>query len=217
MDKKTLGLLKNLAKGIVSVFGDRCEVVIHDFSDLKQSLVHIEGNITNRPLGSPIPDMLYRLIKEFRDDAPDKFGYKSTTSDGKVLKCSTNMIRDDEGRLEGCLCINFNVTDFTYLATAFNDFTFLGSKNGGDQAGTGGSEQSNSSSNFAESMESAIDFAIADHGKVPSMMEKSDKLEIMEKLDKDGVFMIKGSVDYMARALGSSRYTIYNYLKQIRD
>jgi predicted transcriptional regulator YheO len=28
--------------------------------------------------------------------------------------------------------------------------------------------------------------------------------------------MIKGSVDYMARVFGASRYTIYNYLKLIR-
>jgi len=39
----------------------------------------------------------------------------------------------------------------------------------------------------------------------------------MRRLDKDGVFMIKGSVDYMAKIFGASRYTIYNYLKQIRS
>jgi len=214
MKQNTLEFLKNMAKGITSVFGDRCEVVIHDFSDLKRSLVHIEGeNVTNRALGSPIPDMLYRLIKEFGDGAPDKFGYKSTTEDGKILKCSTNMVRDDEGKLEGCLCINFNVTDFAFLATAFNDFTFTTLQ---PSSGNGTSKNGNQST-FAESMESAIDFAVAEYGKIPAMMDKSDKLEIMQKLDKDGVFSIKGSVDYMARVFGASRYTIYNYLKQIRD
>ena len=119
MNKTNLDFLKNMAKGITSVFGERCEVVIHDFSDLKASLVHIEGEVTNRSLNSTIPDMLYRLIKEFGDEAPDKFGYKSTTEDGKILKCSTHMVRNDEGKLEGCICINFNVTDFAFLASAF--------------------------------------------------------------------------------------------------
>ncbi len=63
----------------------------------------------------------------------------------------------------------------------------------------------------------AIDFAVADYGKIPSMMDKSDRLAILQKLDKEGVFMIKGSVEYISRVLGSSRYTIYNYLKQIRS
>jgi predicted transcriptional regulator YheO len=213
MDTINFEFLKNIAKGITAIFGDRCEVVIHDFSDLKRSLVHIEGSVTKRSIGSPIPDMLYRLIKEFGDDAPDKFGYKSTTEDGKILKCSTHMVRNSAGKIEGCLCINFNVTDFAFLASAFSDFTFTSIQ----PAHANLTSQNGNQGTFAESMESAIDFAIADHGKVPAMMDKSDKLTVMQKLDKDGVFMIKGSVDYMARVLGASRYTIYNYLKQIRD
>ncbi len=213
MNTNRLEFLKSLAKGISSVFGDRCEVVIHDFSDLKKSLVYIGGDVTNRALGSPIPDMIYRLLKEFGDDAPNKFGYKSTTEDGKILKCSTTMVRDDEGKVVGCLCINFNVTDFTFLANAFNDFTFITK----EAYHPNGSSKKGIQTSFAETMESAIDFAITEHGKVPTMMDKSDKLSIIQKLDKDGVFTIKGSVDYMARVLGASRYTIYNYLKQIRS
>ena len=215
MKPHTLEFLKNLAKGITSVFGDRCEVVIHDFSNIKSSLVYIDGNITKRRIGSPLPDMLYRLLKEFGDDAPDKFGYKSTTQDGKILKCSTNMARNEQGKLEGCLCINFNVTDFTFLATAFNDFTFLTNKSGNGTADS--ANQDDLPSTFAETMESAIDFVVAEHGKAPAILKKTDKLEIMQKLDKDGVFMIKGSIDYIARVFGASKYTIYNYLKQIRN
>jgi len=216
MDPKNLEFLKNLAKGITSVFGDRCEVVIHDFKDLKRSLVYIEGNITKRQPGCPLPDTLYRLLKEFGDDAPDKFGYKGTTQDGKILKCSTTMVRDDRGKPEGCLCINFNVTDFAFLATAFNDFTFNSGKSGKGNNNRNGTNQNGSISTFAETMESTIDFEVSEYGKIPVMMDKSDKLVIMQRLDKEGVFMIKGSVDYMARVFGSSRYTIYNYLKQIR-
>ncbi len=215
MKQHTLEFLKNMAKGITSVFGDRCEVAIHDFSNIKSSLVHIEGNITRRKIGSALPDMLYRLLKEFGDAAPDKFGYKSTTQDGQILKCSTNMIRDAQGRLEGCLSINFNVTDFTYLATAFNDFTFLTAKSGNSADTT--VNQDDLPNTFAETMESAIDFVVAEHGKAPATLKKADKLEIMQQLDKDGVFMIKGSVDYIARVFGASKYTIYNYLKQIRN
>ncbi len=217
MNQKNLEFLKNLARSITSVFGDRCEIAIHDFSDLKRSLVHIEGSITKRLIGSPVPDMHYRLLREFGDDAPDKFGYKSTTADGKILKCSTTMVRDDEGRIEGCFCINFNVTDFAFLTTAFNDFTFIPDKAAGNDSSSNGTSYNDIPGTFAESMESAIDFAVVEYGKIPSMMDKSDKLETMRTLDKDGVFMIKGSVDYMAKVFGASKYTIYNYLKQIRS
>ena len=216
MNQRNLQFAKNLARSITSVFGDRCEIAIHDFSDLKRSLVHIEGSLSGREVGSPVPDMHYRLLKEFGDDAPDKFGYKSTTDDGKILKCSTTMMRDDEGRIEGCFCINFNVTDFAFFATAFNDFTFLSDKAVNNGSAGNGTSQNDIPGTFAESMESAIDFAVVEQGKIPSMMDKRDKLETIRRLDKDGVFMIKGSVDYMAKVFGASKYTIYNYLKQIR-
>ncbi|WP_082210491.1 helix-turn-helix domain-containing protein [Desulforamulus hydrothermalis] len=34
-------------------------------------------------------------------------------------------------------------------------------------------------------------------------------------MDKNKVFSIKGAVDVVARELGVSRYTIYNYLDEI--
>ncbi len=142
-----LEFLKDMARGINSVFGDRCEVAVHDFSNLKSSLVYLVGNVTNRPLGSSIPDMLYRLLKEFGDEAPNKLGYKSTTEDGKVIKCSTTMFRNEEGKIVGCLCINFNVTDFAYLATAFNDFTFIPQESVGHD---GRSTENGMSTNFGE-------------------------------------------------------------------
>ena len=125
MLEKNLGFLKRLAKGIESVFGERCEVVIHDFSDITQSLVHMEGNVTNRTIGAPITDLAYRLVNEFGDQVPDKIGYKSTTDEGRVLKCSTIFVRDDNGKPEGCICVNFDVSDFIFLSTAFSELNPL--------------------------------------------------------------------------------------------
>ena len=65
-------------------------------------------------------------------------------------------------------------------------------------------------------MESIIDTTIAKESMLPTMMDKSQKKMITRKLDKAGVFAVKGSVNYLARALGASRYTIYNYLKEVR-
>ena len=47
-------------------------------------------------------------------------------------------------------------------------------------------------------------------------MSKEDKVSIVEALEEKGVFLIKGAVDYVAKVLCVSRYTIYNYLDEIR-
>jgi len=214
MQKTTFESLKRLADAIVAVFGERCEVVIHDFSDMARSVVYIAGNVTNRSVGAPITDLPFRLFKEFGNKVPDKIGYKNTAGNGKFLKCSTVFLRDQKGKVEGCLCINFNVTDFVFLSTGFSDFSSLNQSSDREAIFT---PQEHYTKSFSETMESVIDTAVAEFGKVPATMDKVEKKDLIRKLDRAGVFMIKGSVDYLAKVFGASRYTIYNYLKEVRN
>ncbi len=214
MQKTTLESAKRLADAIVAVFGERCEVVIHDFKDMARSVVYIAGNVTNRSVGAPITDLPFRLLKEFGNKVPDKIGYKNTAGDGKFLKCSTVFLRDQKGRVEGCLCINFNVTDFVFLSTGFSDFSSLNETQDRELSFT---PQEHYAKSFSETMESVIDTTVAECGKLPATMDKAERKELIRRLDRSGVFMIKGSVDYVAKVFGASRYTIYNYLKEVRS
>jgi predicted transcriptional regulator YheO len=94
MESSKFELLQRLAKGINGVFGERCEVVIHDFGDLERSVVHIEGNVTHRSVGAPATRNLIRMLDESSDRVPDKIAYKITPQDGKVLRCATIFVRD---------------------------------------------------------------------------------------------------------------------------
>ena len=165
-------------------------------------------------MGAPITDLVYKLVNEFGDDAPDKLGYKNTLDKGKVLKCSTMFVRDDAGKIEGCVCINFDVRDFIFLSKAFAEFNpSITTDNGcaADQI------REHYAKNFPETMESVIDGMLADYPKVPDMMDRDEKKQIVQRLDKSGVFTIKGAVIYLAKVLGVSRYTIYSYLKEVRE
>ena len=44
-------VLAQIAESLRRLFDPFCEVVIHEFSDFEHSIIHIEGNITNRKLG----------------------------------------------------------------------------------------------------------------------------------------------------------------------
>ena len=214
MQKAALESLKRLANGIVAVFGDRCEVVIHDFSNMARSVVYIAGNVTNRSVGAPITDLPFRLLEEFGNKVPDKIGYKNTTDSGKFLKCSTVFLRDQKGKVEGCLCVNFDVTDFIFMSKVFSDFNSLTESSGHEELFT---PKEHYTKSFAETVESVIDTMVAESGKMPASMDKAERKEFVGKLDRAGMFMIKGSVDYLAKVFGASRYTIYNYLKEVRS
>lgn len=203
-----------MAKGIVGVFGKRCEVVIHDFSDITRSVVHVEGNVTNRSVGAPVTSTMMRMLDEFGDQVPDKVAYKITTEDGKVLRCASIFLRDESGAVEGCLAINFSINDFMLLSQVFSDFSFLSNSNSQD---TRDDSVVHFSKKPAQSMESIIDNIVNQHEKPPAMMNKAEKKEIVAKLDKAGVFAVKGSINYLANVFGASKYTIYNYLKEVRQ
>jgi predicted transcriptional regulator YheO len=215
MDANKLALLQRLAAGIVGVFGERCEVVIHDFSDMDASVVHIEGDVTHRSPGAPVTPTMRRMLKEFGDGVPDKIAYKITTEAGKVLRCASIFVRNATGRLEGCLAINFDIGDFIFFSQVFSDFTFLPDPKAG--AAPGNDTLVDFSQPPARSMESIIDATVSGRNKPPAMMEKREKLEIVGQLEAAGVFMVKGSVNYLARVLGASPYTVYNYLKEVRN
>ena len=49
-------------------------------------------------------------------------------------------------------------------------------------------------------------------------MDRDEKKQLVQKLDKSGVFTIKGAVLYLSKVLGVSRFTIYrSYLIEVRE
>ena len=47
-------------------------------------------------------------------------------------------------------------------------------------------------------------------------MNKKAKVEAVRVMQERGLFIVKGGVEKAASALGVTRYTIYNYLEQLR-
>ena len=51
----------------------------------------------------------------------------------------------------------------------------------------------------------------------PEENPKAFRLRVVSELHSMGIFKIKGSVNEVARALGVTRYTIYNYLDKLNE
>ena len=57
----------------------------------------------------------------------------------------------------------------------------------------------------------------AELGIPPARMNRQERLQLITRLDGSGVFLVKGSVDTVARALGISSPSVYRYLHTIRN
>ena len=107
-----LANLQRIADIVVATFGKFCEVAIHDFSDLKHSLVYISGDVTRRKPGAPITDLVLREWRRAGEKVHDLANYKTITRNGRILKSSTIFLRNKHGKIIGAFCINFDMTEF---------------------------------------------------------------------------------------------------------
>jgi predicted transcriptional regulator YheO len=206
--------LEILVEGIAKTFGSRCEVVLHDLrkpSSLDRSIVKIEnGHITGRTVGGSITDHGLRFLKSGRDDNIIS-NYQSSTKDGRILKSSTFIFRNENREPVAAICINFDLSDIMTLNIALQDI-FKVSEDQKVQNDLPETFQGDIVSTLGEMANETIRRT----GKIVPSMNKNDKIEIVRKLENQGFFLIKGSVKLIASKLNLSKYTIYNYLEQIR-
>ncbi|MDI6705783.1 MAG: PAS domain-containing protein [Bacillota bacterium] len=199
-----------VVKGIAKTFGKNCEVVLHDITDPYHSIVAIENaHVTERGLGGPMSQSNIELIKQ-GGFTEDQLNYTKKTSDGRILKSSTVIIRDDNNDPIGCLCINFDLSEFVIVRNSINS---LCATDGEEEARA---DRDYDGTNINDVLCNLVNSVLDSSGKPVAYMTKEDKVEIVKVLDKKGAFLIKGAIDYVAKVLCVSRYTVYNYLDEIR-
>lgn len=197
-----------LVEALGKMFGKNCEVVLHDISNPQRSIVAIaNGHVTGRKVGGPMTDYGLMILREGKYE--DIINYRSKSKDGKILKSSTIFLKDEKNRAFGCICINFDISEVEMLRNILAEICDTESDNTQVVDET-----------FADDVNSVLANIVSNtldnFGRPINYMTKEDKVNVVKILDSKGVFLIKGSVDYVAKVLCVSRYTIYNYLDEIR-
>jgi predicted transcriptional regulator YheO len=65
-------------------------------------------------------------------------------------------------------------------------------------------------------MQEIIDAAVPVPGGTAASMKRADKIQAVGEMQRRGLFIVKGGVERAAAALNVSRFTIYNYMEQLR-
>lgn len=211
MDEKDLiiAMLKQTADAIVNTFPRNCEAVVHDLDNFQRSIVHIAGNVTDREVGAPISGSIVKVLQTEGLNIKDRYNYKTITKDGRTLKTTTSFYRDSQRNVVCALCINFDTTDYINASLALDTFIETADFDWKDGEET-------FSASIGDTVNSLFDRVIANFAKQPSTMTTQEKISVVEALQREGVFQIKGAIEQVAMLLGVSKYTVYNYLHKIR-
>lgn len=195
---------------MVDMFGPKCEVAVHDFSDLQHSLIHIAGNVTSRKIGSPITDLVLKELNKKDSAIEDIPSYRSQSSSGKIMKSTTVFLRDEENQIIGAFCTNYDISFLMEMSGEIQQFTYSSEENKDEYI----------SETFFKSVHDVIhdmvDQVILSLNKAPLQMTMEEKVHCVRLLNDKGVFLIKGATEYVAQTLSVSKFTVYNYLNKIR-
>ena len=202
--------LANLADTLGATLGGNCEVAVHDLADPGASLRHLAGGISGHEPGVTLAGPAMRAFTEQGDAVRDELNQRILTPNGRVLKSSTAFIRDGAGKVVAALSVNFDITDLLNRMSQIEDFVRIAN-------GSPESSREDYAASKEETVESLIERGVEQMGKQPSTMTRGERLAFIDLLEQMGAFNIKGSVDLVALRLGLSKFTIYNYLKEVRN
>lgn len=198
--------LKRLAKGIVALFGQNCEVVVHDLREgYENTIVAIEnGHVTNRRIGDGSSEIVLKALYSDPENVEDMYGYAAHTRTGREVKSSSIFIRDDDGKVIGIFGINYDVSD-VLLARSVLDH--LINADVSSQANI-----VNITSNVNDLLDDLITESVQVVGKPVSLMTKEDKVKAIQYLNEKGAFLVKKAGDKVSKFFDISKYTLYNYM-----
>ncbi|BES63727.1 PAS domain-containing protein [Gottschalkiaceae bacterium SANA] len=200
------------------VLGENVEIVLHDLTNLEESIIAIKnGQISGRRLGGPVTDLVLRMMKdvEFKD-INYVTNYKSESKNGKMLHSATYLIRDDQKRVYGMMCFNFDYSEHYAIQQSLDRILpkFMSNKETEEKQMNGISEKLN------DSIENLVNGSIQEltfyHEFVPQRLVQEEKIDIVRGLHDKGVFLMKGAVLEVALQLQMSEATVYRYLSMIK-
>jgi predicted transcriptional regulator YheO len=151
-------------------------------------------------------------LKDLRQGTHDLMvNYRSATPQGRPLKSTTMIFRDNRGKPTAAICINLDVTYILAFKNQIQDmFEF-----------TEAVQNEEHSETFEKDVASTLDKmaskAIGGIGKQIQSLSKDERVNIVRDLDTQGFFLIKGAIKILASKLKISKFTIYNYFDEIKN
>lgn len=216
------GAIMDVLGAVLEILGDHVnsytELVVHDMTRPDSSVVgivngQVSGRVRNQSiLEGPTDDQGFQALIGPRDDTGTVStrvvrNYVSRTRDGRGLDSSTVVVFDRDGRPAGALCVNVDTDRIEHLRQQVHEF----------MSPTPREERAEeaASSTIDGLIEEIVQDAITASGATVARMSKAEKVAAVSAMNGRGLFLIKGAVETVAQRLGTTKFTIYNYLDEI--
>lgn len=225
MNRSMLKHYTKLVEFLGLALGPNYEITLHDINNRTSTIVAIvNGEISGRTLDSPPSENALRAIAENGEGRDYRINYNGLSGNNKVLRSSTYYIKDPAGTLVGMLCINFDDSGFQALSSQLfqlihpNKYIENNMVVRSDvmELADDCPERPQTRDSVTFAAESVIQEILKEEHLPVGRLTQAEKTHIVSQLDQHGVFKLRGAVDQVSQALGSSPASIYRYLSKVR-
>lgn len=223
---EVLGTLKQIVEPLCATLIGDSEVVLHDLSALPDSIVAIAGNLTGREVGGRATDNFLHL--HATGQLSNRTAHRSVLPDGRRIRSSTMLVADSTGTEIAALCINVDVSAWTELhamsALVLGTVDYSGTLTTVEQESGSVPPLPASAARDAADVGDIDELAarilteVIAHADAPvSLMQKRHKVAVVAELKARGFFGLREAAERAAEALQVSRFSIYNYLRDLEE
>ena len=213
-----------------ATLGPDYEVVLHEILPETSRVAAIaNGSISGRSVGAPITNAALRMIMQKQYETSDyNLNYTGQLANGKTIRSSTMFIKDN-GKLVGLLCINFDDSRFHEISDAIlklihpDDFVhhhYFPVDAPAKQPMQPQHAASVPAEHFQSDMNSLMEELFETVTKsvdVPlDRLTQAERTCIIAQLHEQGMFELRGAVQFTVKKLSCSQASIYRYIKKAK-
>lgn len=207
-----ISTLQQLVEPIRAALVEPAEVIVHDLTQLPNSIIAISGDVTGRSIGDPATDKLLDAVAS--GNLRTSTGYRTTSPSGKELLSTTAIIRDSTNQPVAALCINRDISGWEALHSLTGALAGLSLPMCAE-------EEQVTTEVFVRDVDELatllLSRAVAESGVRVDEMRKEHKVEVVRLLKARGFFLLRDAAEMAGEALHCTRFSIYNYLNEIES
>lgn len=204
-----------LTEFLGQALGPDYEVALHDLTDKNRSIIAIANNhVSGREIGAPLTNVALSILQDKSYESSDyRLHYYGVSINGKDLRSNTMFIKQD-GRLIGMLCINFDDSRYRAISNQVmglchpDIFVEDVVMPAAPEPGAAPSPARHTPEKFHNSTEAvavdAINRELERLGVTADRLTSEERLKIIEALEANGIFLLKGAVKDVAAGLHCS-------------
>ncbi len=211
-DKLIIKSHESLVDAITVFLGKHCEVALYSCEKKSGNLIKIKNGFhTNRKVGSEFTEQGLQILNDYKKSKKNAFAiYTTSDSKGNPMRSIFNVITNGN-KIVGLLDINFNMS--IPLAEFISTFSLFQAP----EKITPNQNLNNDTQSVEALIHKAVNDIVIEISTDISIPNHEKNKYIVFGLYEKGIFDIKGSVVMVAKELKLSKYTIYSYIRELKD